>query len=107
VEGAAEVRDVDPREPAQHPVDQARRKRAAPRVVPRGPAPARDVRTPFDGCDEARNVLGRVLEVAVHRHENLAPGAGETGVHRGMLTEVPLEAHGPEALVARGQALDL
>ncbi len=94
------------REAAQHPVDQARGQRAAPRVAPGGAAAARDVRAGLDRRDEARDVLRRVLEVAVHRHDDLAARAREPGVHRGVLAEVALEADGAHARVGLVQALE-
>ena len=48
-------------------------------------AAARDVVAGLDGLDEARDVLGRVLEVAVHRHDDRAAGPDEPGVHRRVL----------------------
>ena len=48
-------------------------------------------------ADELRDVLGRVLEVAVHRHDDVAARADEAGVHRRMLAEVAPEADGADA----------
>ena len=106
VEGAAEVGDRHAGEAAQHPVDQARGKRAAPGVVARGAAAARDVGPVGERGDEPRDVLGLVLEVAVHRHDDLAAGAREAGVHRRVLAEVALEADGADARVGGVQPLD-
>ena len=107
VERAAEVRDVDAREAAEHAVDHPARQRPAPRVVPRSGAgrsrrrrPPRPRRTSFgmsSGC---------VLEVAVHRDEDLAARTREPGVHRGMLAEVPLEADDADARVGVVQPLE-
>ena len=69
-------------------------------------AAARDVVAGVDGLDEAGDVLGRVLQVAVHRHDGGAAGAGEARVHGGMLPEVALEADGPHARVVVVQALE-
>ena len=60
---------------------------------------ARDVRALLDCRDQPRQVLGRVLEVAVHRHEDLAARANEPGVHRGVLAEVPLQADDADTVV--------
>src|SRR5205085_898800 len=46
---------------------------------------------------QLRDVLRLVLQVAVHRHDRVAPRAGEPRVHRGVLAEVPLQAHRPHA----------
>ena len=88
VERAAEVGDVDAREAAQHAVDEPRRQRSAPRVVARGATAARDVVSRLDRLDQARDVLGRVLQVAVHRHDDRAARAGEPRVHRRVLAEL-------------------
>ena len=106
VERAAEVGDVDLREPAQHAVDQARRQRAAPGVVPRRAPSARDVEAAVDGCDELRDVLRQVLEVAVHRHDDVAARPAQPRVHRGVLAEVPLEADRVNARVCRVEPLE-
>ena len=60
----------------------------------------------LDRRDEPRDVLRLVLEVAVHRHDDLAAGAREPGVHRRVLAEVALEADGAHARVAGVQPLD-
>ena len=106
VEGAAEVRDVDPGEAAEHPVDEPRGQRAPPGVVARGPPAARDVVAGLDRLDEPRHVLRRVLEVAVHRHDDRAADAGQARVHRGVLAGVPLQAHRPHARVGLVQPLE-
>ena len=69
--------------------------------------PARDVGAGLDRRDEPREVLGRVLEVAVHRHEDLAARPDEPRVHRRVLAEVPLEADGADPPVGGVQALEL
>ncbi len=107
VEGAAEVGDRHAGEAAQHPVDQPRGKRPAPGVTTSDPAPARDVRAAVDSRDELRDVLGRVLEIAVHRHDDVAARADEPGVHRRMLAEVAPKAHGPYAPVCGMEPLQL
>ena len=93
-------------EPAQHPVDEAGRQRAAPGVVARRAAAACHVIARSDGLDELGDVLRLVLEVPVHRHDHLAARTHETRVHRGMLTVVALEANGAHAGIARVQALE-
>ena len=49
----------------------------------------------------------RVLEVAVHRHPDLAARAHEACVHRRMLAEVALEANRPHALVGVVEPFEL
>src|SRR5215213_3114471 len=107
VEGAPEVGDRDAREAPQHAVDQARRQRPAPRIVPRRPPPARHVGTGLDGRNQLRDVLRCVLEVTVHGHEDVAGRECEPRVHRGVLPEVPLEADAANPVVRSTQALDL
>ena len=50
--------------------------------------------------EQLRDVLRLVLQVAVHRHDRVAAGAREPGVHRRVLAEVALEAHDAHARVA-------
>ncbi len=107
VERAAEVGDLDAREAAEHAVDHPRGKRATPGVAAGDAAPAGDVVAALDGREQPGNVLGRVLQVAVHRHDDLAARAGKTRVHRGVLAEVALEADGAHACIGRVEALEL
>ncbi len=106
VEGAAEVRDLDAGEAAQHPVDQPRGERASQRVLACAPPPARHVVAGLYRLDEPGYVLGRVLEVAVHRHDDVAAGTRQPRVHRRMLSEVALEAHRPNARIGAVQTLE-
>jgi hypothetical protein len=62
--------------------------------------PARNVRARVNGRDELRQVGGGVLQVAVHRNDDVAVRTDETGVHSGMLAEVPLQADGTQLSVA-------
>src|SRR5207248_2522725 len=48
---------------------------------------------------ELRDVLRRVLEVAVHGHDRAAAGPHEPGVHRRVLAEVALQPHRAQARV--------
>ena len=56
-----------------------------------------------DRLDQLGDVGRLVLEVAVHRHHDLAAGARDAGVHRRVLAEVALERDHPHATVARVQ----
>ena len=51
--------------------------------------------------DELRDVVGIVLEVAVHRHDDVGARVQHAGRHRRVLAEVALEQHDAEARVAR------
>ena len=89
------------------PLMNARRKRPPPGVAPRGARAARDVGAVLERLDQARQVLRRVLEVAVHRDQHLAPRPDEPRVHGGVLPEVPLEAHRAHPPVGRVEPLEL
>jgi hypothetical protein len=74
--------------------------------VPRLAAAARHVRASLDRPHELRDVLRLVLEVAVHRDEDLATCAREAGLHRRVLAEVALEADDADARVGCVQLLE-
>ncbi len=107
VEGAAEVGDVGAGEAAKHAVDEARGERSPPGVPTDDAASAGHVRTALDCRDEQRDVLRRVLQVAVHGDEDFAPGANQPGVHRRVLAEVAFEAHRADPSVRRVDPLQL
>jgi hypothetical protein len=107
VERAAEVVDVDVREAAEHAVDQPARQRAPPRVMTAQAPAARDVGAALDCGHELGNVLRRVLEVSVHRHDDVAACTGHARVHRGMLAEVALEADDTDARVVLVELVEL
>ena len=106
VEGAAEVRDRNAREAAQHAVDHSRGQGAADGVLAPAPASARNVVAGLDRLDESRNVLRLVLEVAVHRDDDVPARPRQPGMHRGMLAEVAFEADGAHAHVGCVKALE-
>jgi hypothetical protein len=99
VERAAEVRDFRAGEPPQHPVDEPRRQCPSPRVLPHRPPPARHVGPGLDRRDQPRDVLGRVLQVGVHGHDDVAVRPRQAGVHRRVLAKGPLETHDAHPLV--------
>src|SRR5512132_982527 len=102
VEGATEVRDRYSGEATQHPVDEERRHRAAPGVATGVPPAARDVASVLHARDELRNVLRGVLEVSVHRDEDVALSPHKTRVHRRVLAEVALEPDAADVLSVGG-----
>jgi len=106
VEGATEVRDRNTREAAQHAVDHTRGQGAADGVLAPAPASARNVVAGLDRLDEPGDVLGLVLEVAVHRDDDVPARPRQAGVHRGMLAEVAFEADGAHAHVGRVKAFE-
>src|SRR6266508_6975811 len=106
VEGTAEVADDDSREAAQHAVDHPRRDGPAERILAREAPAACDVVAGLDRLDETRDVLRLVLQVSVHRHDDVAACAGEAGVHGWVLAEVALEAHGAYPRIGGVEALE-
>jgi hypothetical protein len=56
--------------------------------------------------EQARDFLGRVLEVTIHNHYPVAPGFREARGDRRMLAEVPAQPECPHPLVAFAQPLD-
>ena len=69
-------------------------------------APARRDVGAVERVEQLGDVLRLVLQVAVHRHDQVAARAREPGVHRGVLAEVALEAddaHARVGLVQRAQ----
>src|SRR4029079_9842150 len=99
VEGAAEIGDRNARETTQHAVDHPRGQGAADGVPAPAPASARNVVAGVDRLAEWRDALGRVLQVAVHRNDDVPACPRQPGMHRGMLAEVALEADGAHAYV--------
>ena len=91
VEGTAEVGDIDVREAAEHPVDEPGRQGPAPGIFPAAPPPARHVAPGLDGGDELGEIGRRVLEICVHRDDDVPSSPHQPGVHGRMLTEIPLE----------------
>jgi hypothetical protein len=68
--------------------------------VTSGSAAACDVVSRLDRLDEPRDVLGRVLQIAVHRHDDPAARAGEPRMHGRMLADIALEPHSADVRVA-------
>ena len=106
IERTPEVGDPNPGEAPQHAVDEAGRQRPPPRVLTNRSAPARDVPARIDCFDEARDVLGRVLQVAVHGHDDVTARTHDSCVHGGMLTEVPLQTHGVNPRIGVVESLE-
>ena len=86
-------------EATQQAVDQPRRDPAGDRVATVDAAARRDVGA-LERREQLRDVLGRVLKIAIHRHDRFASGPREPRVHRRMLAEVPLQPHGAHARIA-------
>src|SRR6185312_856142 len=106
IERTAEVGDLDACEAPEHPVDHARGQRTAERILPNAAPPARDVVARLNRLDEPRDVLRSVLQVAVHRHDDVAAPTRKPGMHRGMLAEVAFEPNRADTRIAAVQALE-
>ena len=102
VERAAVVRDLDPRQTPQHRVDRARRELAAHQGVGSLRAAARRHLDALllERGHELRDVGRVVLQVAVHRHDDVGARRLHAGSHRGVLTDVALEQHDAHARIA-------
>src|SRR5208337_3815272 len=100
-ERAAGIADVVARQRVPNPVCDAGLHQTPARVpmhAIRTPT-ARTVRVPFaNRLDECWDVGRRILEVTVHRDQDVGPGAPQPRLHRRALTAVALEAHQTKAL---------
>ena len=94
-----------PVKPPQHPVDRASRAASAPSESSRPTRrPLATSAPPSTASIRRGRSSGDVLEVGVHRDDDVAAGPDEAGVHRRVLAEVPLEADGPQARSRRRRA---
>src|SRR5690606_14372272 len=105
LERAAIVPDRDAGDLADDPVrDPGRDLPRDQPVLPLLPVPCHQV-VPFpDALDQARDVAGVVLEVAVHADDDVAAGVVESGLHGGRLAVVAGEADQAHAWVLGGDA---
>src|SRR5690606_12144172 len=105
LERAAIVPDRDAGDLADDPVrDPGRDLPRDQPVLPLLPVPCHQV-VPFpDALDQARDVAGVVLEVAVHADDDVAAGVVESGLHGGCLAVVAGEADQAHAGVLGGAA---
>ena len=106
VERAPEVGDVGLRELAEHPIHELRGQPPPPAVVAVDAPAARDLGAAVHGVDEPHDVGRLVLEVGVHRHDDVAAGADDAGVHGRVLAEVPLEADRADVRIVRVDLLE-
>src|SRR5262249_23627148 len=88
---------------AEQAVDRPRGK-PAPEPVAAADAPAGGDVGAVERGDEPGDVLGRVLEVAVHRHDRGTGGAREPSVHRRVVAGGPLPANPVDARAGRVDA---
>ena len=100
LEGGAEIAQVDAARLGHQPVGDARRDLAHDGVVDAVLAPAAgDVVALVDLFEQRGNVLGRVLQVAVHGDDDVALGFVEARRERGRLAEVAAQADHLEVAV--------
>jgi len=101
-ERGAEVVNVHARQPGHQPVGAGGRKTPHNNVVDTVLAPARNhVVSLFQFFQERGNIVGVVLQVAVHGHDELARGVIKPGGQRRGLPEVPAQLHHQHAAVDR------
>src|SRR5580704_7655291 len=99
-ERCAEVVEVYAAQLGHHPVGDAAGKLAHEPVIAAGIAPAADeVEALLDFLEEARDFFGVVLEVAVHRDNDVAASEVEAGFERGGLAEIAAEADDIDAVI--------
>ncbi len=72
------------------------------RVLAVAPPAGHDVVAGVEGREQARDVGGVVLEVAVHGDDDLAGGVIDAGRERGGLSEVAHQAHEVHARIVAG-----
>ena len=86
-----------------HPVLQMRGEAPIGEVVALFAPSADDVVAFIDCGEQARNFLGRILQIGVERHHDFAAGSAEAGQDRRVLAEIAREFdHAHRALRARG-----
>jgi hypothetical protein len=69
-------------------------------IAPAHAPPADDVRAGFERREQPRNLLGRILQIRVERHDDLAAGTLHAREQRGMLAVVASEPDHPHGRVA-------
>ena len=98
---AAEVRQLHPRDRDRHAVDdRARPARRKAGVLPALPHAADDVVPLGDLREQLRDLLGRVLQVGVERHDDVPRHVSEAGEDRLVLAEVVRELEDADAVRA-------
>ena len=104
---AVEVVEPDARDAAGRPVEELARPPLADRVAA-FLFPPRDqvVALLEDHAPQGGDLVGRILQVGVHREDHLAFGCGKPAVEGRRLAVVAREADGPDGGVLRLQALD-
>ena len=90
---AAVVVHIHPGGTAHRIVHQARGEAAEQGVAPVLAHAAHHIATLGDGTQQLGDLLRRILQVGVQGHHHLAPGVGETGHDRRVLTVVAVEQH--------------
>jgi hypothetical protein len=107
LEGGPEVVDIDAGDAGHDPVGAARGDAAEDEIVGTVGAPAADdVVAFFEACNEVGDLVGIVLEVAVHGDEHVALGVVEASGERGGLAEVAAELDDEDARVDGGDLFE-
>src|ERR1700693_5394413 len=94
LEGGTEVVDIDSADLGHHPVGDARGDAAHPEIVDAHFAPsADDVIASGNFFQKQWDIVGVVLQIAIHGDDVLAAGMIETGCQSGGLAKVPAQLH--------------
>ncbi len=102
-EGCAEVVNVHTRKLGHQPVGASRRNPSHNEVVdPFLPPSRNDVIPLLELLKESGNVIGIVLQIAIHGQNELARGVIESGGKRRGLAKIPAQLHHQHAAVDRG-----
>ena len=102
-QAAAQVVEGQAGDAPDQPVGELRRQLAQPEAVLPLVAPAGDDVEVFrqQALHQARDVARVVLQVAVHRDDDVAGGGVDAGLHRGGLAEVARELHHADVVADR------
>ena len=101
---AVVIVQLDAGQPADQPVEHARRKHFVPGVVPHLLPAADHVELVGHGRQKTGDFARVVLQVGVERHDQLAAGRMEAGAQRRGLAEIAAEPQTADARIAVGNA---
>src|SRR5690606_7744620 len=97
----AEVLDLDAGQAAREPVDRARAEPAGEALVALAAPAGGDLGALLERVEQLRDLLGRVLQVAVERHRDLAARREQAAGQGGRLPEVARELEHADRRVLR------
>lgn len=102
-----EVVQPDARRQPGRRIEKFARQRLAQRIVPLLLPPADQIVSLLgDHPVELRNLIGRILQIGVHRNHDFPPGGLETAVERGRLAVVAAKPDAPHMRIADLQPAD-